>query len=79
MLFYYQWFLITFPAFGIIFVEPDVSVENRSLTSWPNRGAGLQTKQYENYFVDRIAFRKELIQMSSWIDFLFLKNQLLML
>ena len=57
------------PSLGGLFIEPDVSAENRALTSAPQwKGLGTLS-EYEMYLTDRIAFRSELIQASALIDY----------
>lgn len=68
--------IITFPSMGVVLFTPDVSIENRAVTAWPEKLEEESIQQYEGFFIDRIAFRKDIIKASAFIDYFIFKKSI---
>lgn len=69
--------ILLVPSLGGFVVQPDVSVENRGLTPFPELSSISALKDLEPYLTDRIAFRAQMIQASSYIDYFLFKKSLI--
>lgn len=68
--------IILLPSAGGLFIVPDVSAENRGLTPFPEWSEVKALNAYEGYFTDRIAFRKQMIELSSFADYFLFNHSL---
>lgn len=68
--------ILLVPSVGGLFVKPDVSVENRGLTPFPEWSEVKMLNAYESYLTDRIAFRAPMIQLSSFADYSLFRQSL---